>query len=96
MMTPCDSAWAAIFRGNRGQHPLEGIQVIKGEYHGGVIASIHGHQVSDVRGTRQGRGAFGLALLPPPDILDGVGDNDSRHVLFLPEAGLGLQFRRSP
>jgi hypothetical protein len=44
-----------------------------------VIAAIHGHKVSNVRGTRHGRGPLGLALQPALNILDGVGYHDFRH-----------------
>ena len=55
----------------------------------GVVAPVHGHQVSDVRGTRQGRGALGFAPQPAVTILDGVGDNDSWH-LVLPQQKLDI------
>src|SRR5215472_13534673 len=47
------------------------------------MAPVHGHQVSDLRGTRQGGGALVLTLQPAVNIVDGVGDNDSWHLVLL-------------
>src|SRR5215470_12877820 len=47
------------------------------------MAPVHGHQVSDAGGTRQGGGALVLTLQPAVNIVDGVGDNDSWHLVLL-------------
>src|SRR5712691_807123 len=53
-------------RGNRGQHRLEGVQVIDAERHAGVVAPVHGHQVSDVRGTRRAAARSSLPFSQRP------------------------------